>query len=126
LHINNISHIFILCLYIYIYIYIKDTYPKSLYFGFQFYTFPYMYTKKLELYTGPIPHQDVSHRRSSSVPRQRTRNWSQNSFKSTRSQFDGGMVGAISDNQDNPIFPGILYQYSDDGHPNCNYMIKYF
>eukprot|EP00833_Pecoramyces_ruminatium_P012690 jgi/Orpsp1_1/1186722/evm.model.d7180000052790.1 len=97
---------------------ITDTFPKSLYFGFQFYTFPYMYTKKLELYTGQIPHQDVSHRRSSSVPRQRTRNWSQHSYKSTRSQFDGGMVGAVSDNQDDPIFPGILYQYNDNGQPN--------
>ncbi|KAL6602616.1 hypothetical protein U3516DRAFT_558860 [Neocallimastix sp. 'constans'] len=95
-----------------------DTFPKSLYFGFQFYTFPYMYTKKLELYTGQIPHQDVSHRRSSSVPRHRTRNWSQHSYKSTRSQFDGGMVGAVSDNQENPQFPGILYQYSDNGQPN--------
>ncbi|KAK5666070.1 hypothetical protein QVD99_007683 [Batrachochytrium dendrobatidis] len=112
----------------------QDTYqqldgrfPTSVYFSFQFFTFPYTTTEKMNVYDGLLPAKTQSqtrsqknteslpHKRSTSVPAH-CREWSHASHTS-RYSFNPSAQGIPGDNLQTHITPGILYRYNREGFP---------
>ncbi|KAI8929906.1 hypothetical protein BC831DRAFT_441572 [Entophlyctis helioformis] len=122
-----------------------DRFPQSVYFSFQFYTFPHTTSERLAVYTGPLPAKQANqraqqgpahgrqssqsaysqqppspHHRSASVP-MHSRQWSHVSHASQRSmyasveQHGSGSCGGT--NTSPPAWPGILYRFDRDGFP---------
>jgi hypothetical protein len=98
--------------------------PTSIYFSYQFYNFSYMSTERMHIYTGPLPASkrdvNMAHHRSSPVPpsNKHSRNWSHVSQRSNRSYLPE------ETEEDEHIWPGILYSYEEDGTPACIFYSK--
>lgn len=88
----------------------------SVYFSFQFYTFPYMTTERAKVYTGPLPpsyeKNSAHHVRSNSTPQNHTRAWSHLSQQSYATSINSPNEAIIE-------VPGILYRFENDGRPAC-------
>ncbi|KAL2917974.1 hypothetical protein HK105_202388 [Polyrhizophydium stewartii] len=119
-----------------------NRFPQTVYFSFQFFTFPHTTTERVMVYTGPLPPKPVTaaaaaaaaaataaaatsaassphHPRSSSVPAH-SRQWSHISHTSHRSlqyaAFPAGHDHRAGTDAEH-AWPGILYRLDKDGYP---------
>ncbi|KAJ3332951.1 Nephrocystin-4 [Blyttiomyces sp. JEL0837] len=93
--------------------------PTSIYFTFQFYTFPYCATERVFVYTGSVPpsKQDYenAHQRSQSLPNAHNRMWSHQSHVSQRSFVSAAQNDQKDVKPTEDQWPGILYPVEPDG-----------
>ncbi|KAH6599048.1 hypothetical protein BASA50_003257 [Batrachochytrium salamandrivorans] len=107
---------------------LNGRFPKSVYFSFQFFTFPYTTLEKLHVYTGPLPAKKNFHgsingeSQSHRVPHNSSREAQGGGQRSqaphaSNPSFGNSVFDSSNSCMQEHIWPGILYRYDQDGSP---------